>query len=211
MQYDMCPHELIEKIRINHAKKLLESGKRIYSVAKKTGFSTIRSFRRAFEKQTGVLGTTELYAYDVDSDEIDDLVFAFEGCVAILTWNQNGYFDLFYLDWLERWSQTIEAVNIYNIYEMGKSDLIISYNDSEGIPHRKSEVFRNNFITNITQPKTTIPKEYILYQNYPNPFNNNTNILFYLTRSCTISLVVYDITGKEVMILIKDHLFLPGE
>lgn len=43
-----------------------------------------------------------------------------------------------------------------------------------------------------------MPKEFKLFQNYPNPFNPSTTIEFSVPKSGLISLVVYDITGKEV-------------
>lgn len=43
-----------------------------------------------------------------------------------------------------------------------------------------------------------IAKEFKLHQNYPNPFNPSTEIEFDIPKSGLVSLVVYDITGKEV-------------
>lgn len=43
--------------------------------------------------------------------------------------------------------------------------------------------------------------EYSLKQNYPNPFNPSTNISYTLKESGDVSLKVYDVSGKEVMVL----------
>lgn len=43
-----------------------------------------------------------------------------------------------------------------------------------------------------------LPKEFVLYQNYPNPFNPGTVIIYRLKDQCEVSLVIYDITGKQV-------------
>ena len=40
--------------------------------------------------------------------------------------------------------------------------------------------------------------DYSLTQNYPNPFNPTTNIEFSISKAASISLVVYDVSGKEV-------------
>ena len=48
-----------------------------------------------------------------------------------------------------------------------------------------------------------------LSQNYPNPFNPITTINFSVLESENISLIVYDISGKEVSKLI-DGFYLPG-
>ena len=49
-----------------------------------------------------------------------------------------------------------------------------------------------------------IPNGFELKQNYPNPFNPNTVIEFSLPQSSDISLKVFDLTGKEVALLINE-------
>jgi len=49
-----------------------------------------------------------------------------------------------------------------------------------------------------------IPLGFELKQNYPNPFNPNTVIEFSLPQSSDISLKVFDLTGKEVALLINE-------
>lgn len=44
-----------------------------------------------------------------------------------------------------------------------------------------------------------------LFQNYPNPFNSNTKIIFELPYDCDVTLIVYDIIGKEVKKLINSE------
>lgn len=51
-----------------------------------------------------------------------------------------------------------------------------------------------------------IPEEYNLYQNYPNPFNPETNIKFDLPKNGYVNLVLYDITGKEVLEMVNQNL-----
>lgn len=56
---------------------------------------------------------------------------------------------------------------------------------------------------------SAIPNKYSLSQNYPNPFNPTTKIEFSLTKQSVARLVVYDLTGKEIEILINKTL-TPG-
>ena len=51
-----------------------------------------------------------------------------------------------------------------------------------------------------------IPSGYKLSQNYPNPFNPVTNIEFSIPSKGNVKLTVFDITGKEVGLLINDVL-----
>jgi Zn-dependent metalloprotease len=51
-----------------------------------------------------------------------------------------------------------------------------------------------------------IPKDYALEQNYPNPFNPVTTIKFALPKASPVKLVIYDITGREVAILVNGSL-----
>lgn len=49
-----------------------------------------------------------------------------------------------------------------------------------------------------------VPDGFILYQNFPNPFNPETKINYQLTMSSNVRLSVFDITGKEVAVLINE-------
>ena len=161
---------------------------------------------------TGVLGNTEIFNFDIDANGIDDLVFCFSELVVILSWNQNGYFDIVYLDLVEDWKSSIHSVNIYDVYNTGKPNLIIGYHYiKRGIPYY-SHIFKNHLISKVEPIKTDHPlTDYKLFQNYPNPFNNTTNIRLQVPNQENISLTIYDITGKEVRSLIHNQLLNPGD
>jgi hypothetical protein len=56
---------------------------------------------------------------------------------------------------------------------------------------------------------SSIPHEVILYQNYPNPFNPYTTIRFDIPQTSLTSLKIYDLLGREVM-MVLDELKTPG-
>ena len=53
------------------------------------------------------------------------------------------------------------------------------------------------------------PATYELFQNYPNPFNPTTVISYQLSAVSKVSLMVYDLLGREVVTLV-DELQEPG-
>ncbi len=57
-----------------------------------------------------------------------------------------------------------------------------------------------NEVTNV------IPKEYALLQNYPNPFNPTTSITFDIPVLADVKLSIYDITGRELSVLVNKQL-----
>jgi hypothetical protein len=62
----------------------------------------------------------------------------------------------------------------------------------------------------IKKLSTEIPEKYELFQNYPNPFNSSTIIKFQISEagesSQTVVLKIYDITGREVAVLVNENL-----
>jgi hypothetical protein len=78
--------------------------------------------------------------------------------------------------------------------------------------------YNPNLINAIHHESNTSPEEFQLYQNYPNPFNPVTKIKFRIPNSSVIvrsgatwqspdvTLKVYDITGKEIAIVVNEQL-----
>jgi hypothetical protein len=55
-----------------------------------------------------------------------------------------------------------------------------------------------------------VPSQFFVDQNYPNPFNPSTEIKFGITEASNVSLIVYDILGKEIAVLINNQFMSAG-
>jgi len=69
-------------------------------------------------------------------------------------------------------------------------------------------VFQRSLLGNVIgiSKNNELPGSFILYQNYPNPFNPSTTIQFDLPYSSHVTLIVYDLLGREVDKLINGNL-----
>lgn len=176
-----------------------------------SGDNTFQKVRSIFLLGTDVLGTTELYAHDVNGDGIDDLVFSFSFSIVMLVWNDSTQqFDLSYYDYWENLDQEIQSISMYDIFDSGQLDLFVSVTDIAVTPRVKSFFYQNNTITGIKDIPPIAINQFRLYQNFPNPFNSTTRIKFYLPQRLQISLIIYDITGKEVVTLINNRYYALG-
>lgn len=52
----------------------------------------------------------------------------------------------------------------------------------------------------------SVPEKYSLSQNYPNPFNPTTNIKLQIPKEGFVKLTVFDVTGKEIALLVNEEL-----
>ena len=64
----------------------------------------------------------------------------------------------------------------------------------------------NNATTTVSSISSNVPGEFKLHQNYPNPFNPVTNINFDIPKAGLVSIIVYDITGREISTLVNQSM-----
>jgi hypothetical protein len=63
-----------------------------------------------------------------------------------------------------------------------------------------------NLLTGLSPSGPTNPASTCLLQNYPNPFNPSTTFVFQVSGSGPVSLKVYDLTGREVAVVVEGRL-----
>jgi hypothetical protein len=51
-----------------------------------------------------------------------------------------------------------------------------------------------------------LPKVYTLYQNYPNPFNPITTIKYDIPRNSNVTMIIFDLLGREVTRLVNNEM-----
>lgn len=186
------------------------SGTKIYWF-EADGDNNYKKIRSIFLIGTGVLGTTELYNYDVNADGTDDLVFAFAGYVFILNWNNDTkQFDVFYKTYINLGYSEIQSANIYDVSKDGRPDLLISIVDACNEPRSQTYYYENKTYTSINETQTSKIYGYDLLKNYPNPFNNATTIVFNIPKPTNLSLSIYNLNGRHIVSLINDQRFTAG-
>lgn len=111
--------------------------------------------------------------------------------------------------WRYAVAQTLQAVVIANGYvessgshsirgTIGQSIIGSSGNEIEAGFWNCSNQAEVNFVNAKTD------NEFMLYQNYPNPFDTETTIRYQLSRSCQVSISVFNALGGKVATLVNN-------
>lgn len=91
----------------------------------------------------------------------------------------------------------------------GTYNVRVQGNGPNGTPVHERFITVNVGITGVTT-NTNVPTKFNLYQNFPNPFNPTTTIEFNVPQNGKISLVVYDIAGREVRRILNNVNYYVG-
>lgn len=129
--------------------------------------------------------------------ELNNQGFDIERSVNAQSWEKVGYVPGFGTT-TEPKSYSFLDQNVTNgvyTYRLKQIDFDGSFNYS---PEVVVEVFE------------AAPSDFNLFQNYPNPFNPSTSIQFQIPRISDVSIVIYDLLGKEVKSLFNSEV-QPGK
>jgi len=95
--------------------------------------------------------------------------------------------------------------------DLGRLNKVRFYNRKVGWAYEYSKGIHTvtggdtTFLSPVREISVELPKDYSLSQNYPNPFNQSTIFNFQCSISGHIIIKVYDISGKELMILVNER------
>lgn len=139
-----------------------------------------------------------------DSQNTMFTISQYNGFGSVISWvKENGdasFADIpyKYIVWLQDFSILNNEIYVYY------------YDGYREFPYDRPATFKEAkisidvLLTNIINDEEHLPYEFKLLQNYPNPFNPTTKINYSIPTSSKVSLIVYDILGREVKLLVNE-------
>ena len=149
-----------------------------------------------------------LFLYFEGDEYYEDEADTIELAYAVHDVTDDGYFDSLFVnasfepceeDDYDSYDDCFEDMELFGLDEL---------EDVESFRVYEELVFSSGGFTSVAPGDGTMPNEFNLYGNYPNPFNPVTSIRFDigLKSGNNTSLLIYDITGRNVATLINEQL-----
>jgi hypothetical protein len=113
------------------------------------------------------------------------------------------------------WQLIARDSNNVNLRKAYWNYLMISKDGSNGLhnPFYSIQVLltSKNYAVGIKQTSNVVPETFSMSQNYPNPFNPSTKVDFTVPKTANVSIMIYDLRGREIKSLIHNQSMLPGK
>jgi len=135
-----------------------------------------------FNSDSSSLGSTRLVFIQSNNTQQKDTLYK----IGIITWKVISIAD----------SSTDIQINASSVVDVAYKPVEV-YAFGQHIDYRQS-----NGISGGSNP--VLPTSYELGYNYPNPFNPTTNIPYQIPENDQISIVIYDILGRQIKSLVNE-------
>jgi len=121
--------------------------------------------------------------------------------IFISAWNYGVYVSNDHGETFTNRSEGLSSYRCTALYKYG--DFLFLATNPTTLP---CKVYRRpvSEVIGVNNISTEIPDEFELYQNYPNPFNPSTTIEYSISKESPVSIVVYDVTGREIEMLVNE-------
>jgi len=107
------------------------------------------------------------------------------------------------------WHTVDQGMNWTQVESSTKSDLYRIFffdNGTAGyILGADSTILKYEKAVDVKEKQQTLVESFKIFQNYPNPFNSTTQIKFEIPVSGLVSLIIYNLLGKEVVMLLNEE------
>ncbi|MDE2835497.1 MAG: T9SS type A sorting domain-containing protein [Bacteroidota bacterium] len=149
----------------------------------------------------------------VEPSENVDLGYGFGSEDQLLTWYEldtmtDELVDSLKVTLIHPWDQ--QKTRAIAFAPDGKTAYVALWETNLPTPLDPPEIAVYKFVktetSSIERDAVGVPEQFTLSQNYPNPFNPQTKIEFDLMEAGAARMAVYDILGREVRVLIDEHL-----
>jgi hypothetical protein len=153
-----------------------------------------------FHLRSGGVFAEPIYTtVDIDGDEKLELAMLVGADLYVFKSNMDNQYCL----WFLKRENTADGVAFYDFNHDGRKDFIISKFgvNSQGRGWTYAETYLASTLVSVME-QTLLPSEIQLSSNYPNPFNPVTTISYDLPIGAHVSLMVYDVLGREVTTLV---------
>jgi parallel beta-helix repeat protein len=102
------------------------------------------------------------------------------------------------------WSADIGSIDQNGLYLADEIDSAATVTVIDLVSQLKAMAkVQINYVTGLNNRKPENPQSYTLSQNYPNPFNPATTIKYALPKQSYVSLIIYNMLGREVKTLVS--------
>jgi hypothetical protein len=123
----------------------------------------------------------------------------------ILKYDVNGNFQFVY-----NYNGFASGIDLFNSFSVSPNGIITACGSVVNLFNNATNVDvitvrLTGHVTGVNGASSEIPEGFSLSQNYPNPFNPSTKISFSIPKSSFVKMAVYDVTGKEVEILVNEN------